>query len=227
MDKIFVPSKTTRNELTTKNVPTKKITLFTHGVDIEHFTPTKRNKTLKHFGISDGPNLLYVEHVSREKNLHLLKETFLKLRGSHPGANLVVAKDDPYAAEMKSKLANKGAVFTNYLQNEDLAQVYASNDLFVFPNTTDTFGNVVLKAQTSGLPVIVTGQEKPRKNVTEGVTELVMEDAYAEELARTIEELVRNEANKLCMERTARTTMEDHSFDHAFIETWKLYHCAY
>ena len=47
------------------------------------------------------------------------------------------------------------AFFTGYLRGQELAVAYASSDVFVFPSTTDTFGNVIIEAQASGLPVIV------------------------------------------------------------------------
>lgn len=226
MDKVFVPSKATGDELAAKGVPAGKITLFTRGVDIERFHPAKRNGALGRWGVSGGPNLLYVGRISREKNLHLLEDAFLRLRASQPGANLIVAGDGPYAAEMRGRLEGRGAVFTGYLQGEELAQVYASSDFFVFPSTTDTFGNVVLEAQASGLPVIVTAQGGPRENVTPGVTGLVVGEACADGLAEAMEELARNEAGRLRMGRAARAAMEERSFDRAFMETWKLYRCA-
>ena len=64
--------------------------------------------------------------------------------------------------------------FTGYLKGHTLAEAYASADVFVFPSTTDTFtfGNVVLEAQASGLPVIVSDQGGPRENMVHGQTGL-------------------------------------------------------
>jgi len=181
---------------------------------------------LKRYGLESGPNLLYVGRISREKNLHLLADAFLRLRRAHPGANLVITGDGPYATEMKDSLSGKGAVFTGYVQGDELASLYASCDLFVFPSTTDTFGNVVLEAQASGLPVIVTAQGGPQENVDHGSTGLVVESADADGLASAMEELVRDEPRRLRMSRAARDAMEKRSFDRAFMQTWDLYKCA-
>jgi hypothetical protein len=73
---------------------------------------------------------------------------------------------------MRKDLAGTPCLFTGYLEGEDLAEVFASRNLFLFPSTTDTFGNVVLKVQAAGLPVFVTDsgstQEKifPRQDRT-------------------------------------------------------------
>lgn len=226
MDKVFVPSQVTGDELAARGISYEKITLFTRGVDIERFTPAKRNGVLKRYGLESGPNLLYVGRISREKNLHLLADAFLRLRRAHPGANLVITGDGPYAAEMKDCLSGKGAVFTGYVQGDELASLYASCDLFVFPSTTDTFGNVVLEAQASGLPVIVTAQGGPQENVEHGSTGLVVESADAAGLASAMEELVRDEPRRQRMSRAARDAMEKRSFDRAFMQTWNLYKCA-
>ena len=60
------------------------------------------------------------------------------------------------------------ACFTGYLAGEDLARAYASADIFVFPSISDTFGNVVIEAQASGLPVIVSDQKGPQELVENG-----------------------------------------------------------
>jgi len=205
-----------------QGIASEKITLFTRGVDIERFTPDKRNGTLKRWNLESGPNLLYVGRVSKEKNLHLLADAYLKLRKTCPGVNLVIAGDGPYTQEMKSELAGRGAVFTGYIQGEELASLYASCDLFVFPSTTDTFGNVVLEAQASGLPVIVTPHGGPQENVEHGRTGLVVDSVDCDGLAKAMEELVRDEPRRLRMSHAARTAMEKRSFDLAFMKTWDL-----
>ncbi|MBI4806132.1 MAG: glycosyltransferase [Desulfovibrio sp.] len=226
MDKVFVPSQATGDELAAKGIAPEKITLFTRGVDIERFTPAKRNGTLKRYGLESGVTLLYVGRISREKNLHLLADAYLSLRKQHANVNLVIAGDGPYTKEMKRSLAGRGAVFTGYIQGEELASLYASCDLFVFPSTTDTFGNVVLEAQASGLPVIVTAQGGPRENIEAGHTGLVLESVSPESLAQSMGELVRDEPRRLRMSRAARAAMEKRSFDLAFMKTWDLYQCA-
>ena len=68
------------------------------------------------------------------------------------------------------------AVFTGTLQPDQVAVAMASADLFVFPSRTDTAGNVVLEAQASGLPVLVTDSGGPRENILDGQTGYVCEN---------------------------------------------------
>ena len=84
--------------------------------------------------------------------------------------SLAIVGDGPYRKEMATELAGYPAVFTGYLHGVELRQAYASAELFVFPSGTDTFGNVVLEAQASGLPVIVTDAGGPRELMVKGET---------------------------------------------------------
>ena len=79
-----------------------------------------------------------------EKNL----EAFLSL--DLPGTKVVVG-DGPARAELERRYPR--ARFLGALTGEDLARVYASADVFVFPSLTDTFGIVLLEALASGLPI--------------------------------------------------------------------------
>jgi glycosyltransferase involved in cell wall biosynthesis len=85
---------------------------------------------------------------------------------------------------------------------------------------------VVLEAQASGLPVIVTPLGGPCENVDNGRTGLVVDSVDPGGLAQAMEELVRDEPRRLRMSRAARAAMEKRSFDLAFMKTWELYRCA-
>ena len=79
--------------------------------------------------------------------------------------SLVVVGDGPYREELQTRCQGRPVVFTGLLEGEELAAAYASADAMVFPSTTDTFGNVVLEAQASGVPVIVTDLGGPAEIV--------------------------------------------------------------
>lgn len=136
---------------------------------------------------------------------------------------LVLVGDGPYREEMERELAGLPAVFTGTLHGEDLAQAYASADLFVFPSTTDTFGNVVLEAQASGLPVIVSDKGGPMENIDDGATGLVVPGRDAAALARAMAELCLDAPRLRAMGANARRFAEERSFASAFLATWEMY----
>ena len=133
--------------------------------------------------------------------------------------------EGPYYGEMQQEMRGTQALFTGYLTGENLAAVYASCDLFLFPSTTDTFGNVVLEAQASGIPVVVSDVGGPRENVISGETGLVV-PATEENLTRAVLELVAHPRRLREMGRAARRYVESRAFSDAFLATWEMYGAA-
>jgi glycosyltransferase involved in cell wall biosynthesis len=193
---------------------------------LKRFHPAKRNGFLeKRHHLTQGFKVLYVGRVSKEKNLPLLARTFKNLSQNRSDLKLIVVGEGPYYEEMQRELQGAPAVFTGYLTGDDLAAVYASCDLFLFPSTTDTFGNVVLEAQASGIPVIVSDVGGPRENVISGETGLVV-PATEESLTRAVLELAADPLRLREMGRAARRYVESRAFSDAFLATWEMYGAA-
>jgi glycosyltransferase involved in cell wall biosynthesis len=101
--------------------------------------------------------------ASWEKNLHLLTQAYRALDREH--CHLVIVGDGPALKGVQQDVADLPVTFTGYLKGEQLASAYASADIFAFPSTSETFGQVVLEAMASGLPVVGV--------LSEGVCDLV------------------------------------------------------
>ncbi len=224
MDVIYAPSQATRDELVAKGINPAKVRVYPRGIDIERFHPAKRNGIFKkQYRLPEGIRLLYVGRVSKEKNLHLLAEAFERLVAEGQPVQLVVVGDGPDLAEMKARLNGRPCCFTGYLNGEALAAVYASADLFVFPSTTDTFGNVVLEAQASGIPVIVSDQGGPCENILDGRTGLICKADDADSLLAAIRTLMTAPERRRTMGQAARHYLEERSFENAFLSLWEQY----
>jgi glycosyltransferase involved in cell wall biosynthesis len=117
----------------------KQLAIWSRGVDADLFKP---RDTKLVFG--EWPQLLYVGRVSVEKNL----DAFLKT--PMIGTKIIVG-DGPDRARLQ--LEYPEAVFLGVKTGRELAEIYASANVFVFPSLTDTFGLVLLEALASGLPV--------------------------------------------------------------------------
>lgn len=225
MDTVYVPSRAVAHELAKKGVAREKIRVYPRGADIERFHPSKRNGFFKkNYGLGDEiVKLLYVGRVSKEKSMPLLAGACKKLAAKQPGLHLVVVGDGPYLETMKSDLEGLPVSFTGFLGGEDLAQAYASSDVFVFPSTTDTFGNVVLEAQASGVPVIVTDQGGPGENLAPGKTGLVVPGNNEDAFVDAVLDMTRNPGQLREMKMNARKYVEDRSFEAAFLSLWDSY----
>jgi glycosyltransferase involved in cell wall biosynthesis len=124
----------------------------------------------------------------------------------------------PYSEALAATLPE--AVFVGYLTGEPLATAYASADIFVFPSTTDTFGNVVIEAQASGLPVIVSDLGGPKELVEEGISGWVTKAHDADDLARAITLLASDAEMRTRMGRKARQSVLARSWPDAFRRFW-------
>ncbi|MBM3264207.1 MAG: glycosyltransferase [candidate division Zixibacteria bacterium] len=209
MDRVLAPSENAKTELINNGFDDGKLHVLPYGIDAERFHPGKRNTALwSQFGINGTQKLLYVGRLSREKNLSLLAESFKKIYKERNDLSLVIVGDGPYRQELQRQFNGYPVYFTGYLDGEKLASVYASSDLFVFPSTTDTSGNVVLEAQASGLPVIVSGQGGPKENMVEDHTGLVVEAINPESFSHAIRTLLDDPTRRAQMGRAARIFIE-------------------
>jgi glycosyltransferase involved in cell wall biosynthesis len=132
----------------------QRVRIWPRGVDITAFRPEQRDASLRTSWLSgsDKVVMLYAGRVSWEKNLRLLIKAYQGM--DHTNCHLVMVGDGPALREIKQELDGMPVTFTGYLQGEELARAYASADLFAFPSKTETFGQVVLEAMASGLPVV-------------------------------------------------------------------------
>jgi glycosyltransferase involved in cell wall biosynthesis len=225
MDIVYSPSKATAKELASRGLDKHKIKVYPRGIDIERFSPIKRNGFwTKYSGIkSESTKLLYVGRVSKEKNLDVLCKAYKELIKVRPDVQLIVVGQGPYLSEMQERLKATKALFTGWLYEEDLAQAYASSDVFVFPSATDTFGNVILEAQASGLPVIATDQGGPKENLIVDQTGLLVPANDSMAFYSAILHLISNPDLIEEMKLKARDYMEKRSIEAAFLKSWDMY----
>src|SRR5216117_2843685 len=190
LDTVFVNSEEYRGSWIKRGFDPEKLKIFARGLDTQLFHPTRRDPGFfEKFGARNGRiRLLYVGRVSREKDLDLLGEAYRRLRDEGLSVQLCVVGHGPYAREFSESLPE--ALFTGYLTGGELAAAYASADIFVFPSTTDTFGNVIIEAQASGVPVIVSDSGGPKELVDNERNGLITKSHDVEDLARAIRELV-------------------------------------
>jgi glycosyltransferase involved in cell wall biosynthesis len=209
MDEVMVPSASTRAQLIERGLAAEKTRPLPRLVDVENFSPVRRDPGFwDRYAGTEGLKFLYVGRVSREKNLELLAEAFREIRREKVPAQLVIIGDGPFKRDLQEMLRGLPVIFTGFLAGENLATAYASADVFVFPSTTDTFGNVVLEAQASGLPVIVSDGGGPKELMLDKSTGLVTKADSLEELVGAMRALLLDPERTAEMGGNARTFAE-------------------
>lgn len=150
----FCPTHAIRRELEGRGFA--NVAVWSRGVDGARFAPAYRSTALRARLGADDDTLVagYVGRLALEKGLPVAVAAMRRVMAAHPGrVRFLVVGDGPYEEAMRAA-APDGTVFLGRLEGDALSAAYASCDLFLFPSTTDTFGNVLLEAMASGVPVV-------------------------------------------------------------------------
>lgn len=158
VDRVYVNSQSYKDRWIERGLSSGKIAILPRGLDTVTFDLGHRQDDFWKKRGAAGTVVLYVGRISKEKELEFLAQV-AEAMPPDAGVTFAFVGEGPYLPELRKRL--KKAVFTGVLQGKDLSRAYASADLFVFPSTTDTYGNVVVEALASGLPVLVSNQGGP------------------------------------------------------------------
>jgi glycosyltransferase involved in cell wall biosynthesis len=167
-ERTFVPTRAAARELRAAGF--HNLTTVGRGVDTERFTPALRSAELRRRwqASKDAPVLLMVGRVAKEKNVELGLRAFESARTIRPETRLVVVGDGP--ARRRLEAAHPEVHFVGVQRGAELAAHYASSDVFLFPSLSDTFGNVVMEALASALPVVSFAVAAAAEHVDDGVS---------------------------------------------------------
>ena len=220
LDTVFVNSEDYRQSWIKRGLDPAKLKILPRGLDTDLFHPARRDPAFfEKFGTCNGEvRLLYVGRISREKDLDLLVTAYRRLRNEGLPIQLFVVGHGPYSEALAKSLPE--AFFTGYLTGTELATAYASADIFVFPSTTDTFGNVILEAQACGVPVIVSDSGGPKELVEDGMNGLITRSRDVDDFTRAIRSLIADAALRERMGSAARKSVIDRSWPNAFRKFW-------
>lgn len=240
--KVFSRSTDYADRLTQMGIPRERLVRLQPGIDTSAFDPRFADHTIwLRLGLSPdaaaAPKVLYVGRISIEKDLRMLAAAWRKVRSrrvdlqAHPPATspqLIIVGDGPYRDEMERALAGPDVHFLGLRHGKELSAIYASSDLLVFPSSTDTLGQVVMEAQASGLPVLVSDQGGPREVVQEGITGHVLPAAHTGTISLWADAIVRllaaeSHDRRQSMGASAHHAMQSLSIESSFDHFWDVH----
>jgi len=221
LDTIYVNSEHYRQCWIDRGIPAEKLRILPRGLDTGLFHPSKKDTSFwTSRGLRSGEiGALYVGRVSREKNLDLFAAACRRLINAGVPVRPLIVGDGPYAPMMKELLPE--GIHTGSLHREELAAAFASADFFVFPSTTDTFGNVVIEAQASGLPVIVSDVGGPKDLVEHDGDGLITKGLDLDDLTQAIKRLAGDAELRRKMGEASRARVAERDWNRAARLFWE------
>ncbi len=197
-DLVLSPSDASDEGLASIGTKAEKIVRWDRGVDTDRFDPALRSDEVRRIwgegachasarasregngavvepgesGACPQVFVLYSGRITHEKGAEVLVDAFAAAKARDPRLHLVLAGGGPEQERVRERLGGD-ATLLGWLEGEELARVYASADVFLFPSSTDTFGQVVLEAQASGLAVLAVAAGGPLTLVKDGVSGLL------------------------------------------------------
>ncbi len=210
LDRLYVNSEGYRDAWIDRGIAPAKIRILPRGLDTMLFHPSRRDEE---FWVSRGVPagrmvLLYVGRISKEKDLDVIVEAWEKIGGetNFSGMALAFVGEGPYLGALRARLPQ--AVFTGVLVGLDLARAFASAEVFLFPSTTDTFGNVIVEALASGVPCVVSDQGGPKDLIDHGTTGYITRGLDSGDFATHLLRLTGDAGLRRSMSEAARRSVE-------------------
>jgi glycosyltransferase involved in cell wall biosynthesis len=200
-----------------------RLALWPGGVDTDRFQSERRAPQMRARLTEGHPEdnlLLYVGRLSAEKEIERLKSILL----ANPKARLALVGDGPHHAHLQKHFAGLHVHMPGFLHGEELAQAYASSDIFVMPSRTETLGLVVLEAMASGIPVVAARAGGIPEMIKNGVTGFLFDDEA--EASKAVKQLLSSPALRETIGQAARAQAEHHGWKAATLLLLEHYQAA-
>jgi glycosyltransferase involved in cell wall biosynthesis len=222
---VLARSRHSQKKLGDLGIDAARLRLAHPCVDDEQFNVRHKDVNLwVQTGVREPHRLLFCGRVSEEKNLPFLAQVFRQLCRRRQDTALVIAGDGPHLTSLRESLKGLPAYFLGAPDDEGLAALYASSDLFVYPSRTETLGQVVLEAMASGLPALVSDCGGPQEVVDDHLSGRVLPASSAKAhvplWADAIDQLLNDHPLRLRLGRTASARMARYTAAATFSAFW-------
>jgi len=205
-DRTLAPSTSACLDLHLANVP--EVYLWRRGVNGKLFNPSKKNQQLRESWRNGDKDKLIVGFVGRLAQEKRVSD--LQAIADNPNLQLVIVGDGPHRKKLEKQLPT--ALFLGFKSGEELAEIYASFDLFIHPGPRETFCQAVQEALASGTPCVVPKTGGPADLISHGRTGYVIDTSNSIELNDVISKHLGREDRKQ-MRIAARDSVANRTWD--------------
>jgi glycosyltransferase involved in cell wall biosynthesis len=188
--------------------------LFSRGVDTDIYNPCHRQQTLRdQWNIpADAPLALHVGRIAAEKNIELVITSYYAMQQVQPQLRLMMVGDGPLLEKLKHQ--HPDIIFTGPKIGLELSQHYASADIFLFASESETFGNVVLEAMSSGLAVVAYNYAAASMHINNQLNGFVVQPGRSDDFCNAAVKLVSQPETIEAIRKQARATVEQQDWKH-------------
>jgi len=207
----FTPTEELIEELNAEGF--KNLAILSRGVDSTQFGVQRRSEELRaNWGAKpDDPVVLHVGRMAPEKNYTLLFKAYKRMQAIAPNARFVMVGDGPLKSRLEKEFPH--AIFTGFVSRENLAQHYASADIYIHASLSETFGNVLTEAMASGLATLSFDYAATRKFVVNSTNGLAVALGNDEEFIRASTTLISDVALRKRLGDEAHKSIKGQSWE--------------
>ncbi|RXJ80993.1 glycosyltransferase [Arcobacter sp. F2176] len=198
-------------------IDASKIFILKSGINTKSFSSSFRDINIwNDYKIRiNSMKFLYVGRATKEKNIEFLIELFKKVYSIKLNIDLIIVGNGHFL-KYKKELKKFNIHFLGIKFEEELSSIYASSDVFIFPSTTDTLGQVVMEGMSSALPVIVTNKGGPKELVKASNSGFILDIKDEKEWINTIEILYESKNLYKKYSQNSVTFMKDKDIENSF-----------
>lgn len=212
-------------------IPEEKIIVIKEGRDAERLgkpSIQRRNRARSKLGLEgDQTVLVTIGRQDFQKGQRYLLEAMAKLVTARPHLALLVAgRSGDVSDELESLRKCLGLQDRVHFlgHREDVPEILAAADLFVFPSFYEGLPGAVIEAMALGLPIVASDIEPVRETVEEGRNAILVRPASPVELAKAIEQILENRQIGLAYGERSREIFEERfTLEQSMIQLMKFY----
>lgn len=234
-DHVIVLNEQLKADISSRGIPTDRISVVPNAVDPERFPILRRDESLAaRWGIRpDDVTLGYISSLVPYEGIDCLIRAIAELASEGTALPALVIGDGESRHGLENLARRLGVgdlvTFTGRVPHDEILSYYSLIDIFVIPRTSDRVSQLVtplkpFEAMATGRALVVSGVAALREIIDEGVTGISYEPENPLALARVLKRLATDERLRaqLGFEAAARVR-EQHTWQSNALRYLEIY----